>query len=56
MDELEGFEGNCFWGHKWSKWKQGTRKMIYLKSGKEGIEEIQRRTCLRCDKVEDKII
>jgi len=41
--------GNCFWGHKWSKWKRfdGTGLILC---------QIQERRCLRCNKEQRKYI
>jgi len=46
--------GSCFWGHKWTKWKQQNIKMQYIRDGKtyEGYDTIQTRYCLRCNKMQ----
>ena len=46
--------GSCFWGHKWTKWKQQNVKMQYIKDGRtyEGYDTIQTRHCVRCNKMQ----
>lgn len=41
--------GGCFWGHKWSKWKQ-------FKAFKGSMCTQQRRICLRCNKIQEEYI
>lgn len=42
--------GNCWFGHKWSKWEQQTLQVQYSKGAMSytGFEIVQARTCLRC--------
>ena len=53
---LESATGSCFWSHKWSKWRQYPQKMINIVFGRKFYEDRQTRTCMRCGKVEDKLI
>lgn len=48
-------KGNCFWGHKWSKWKLYTQPIKSIILG-ESIKTRQRRTSLRCGKTEDEMV
>lgn len=47
-------KGSCFWGHKWTKWRIGTRR-IRTKLG-EGVEEVQRRDCVKCGKTQESLL
>jgi len=51
---LFGVSGSCFWGHKWTKWKQQNIKMQYIRNGitYDGYDTIQTRYCLRCGKLQ----
>jgi hypothetical protein len=46
--------GSCFWGHKWTKWKQQNIEMLYHRNGDtyKGYDTIQTRYCLRCNKMQ----
>jgi hypothetical protein len=46
--------GSCFWGHKWTKWKQQNIDMILVKQGQQYpyVGTIQTRYCLRCGKMQ----
>lgn len=51
--------GNCFWGHKWTKWELYEQPMIaYFNDGhlQDYIECRQRRTCIRCGYTQNKLI
>jgi hypothetical protein len=48
--------GNCFWGHKWGKWEQYSEDKFNVKYGVNFTEIRQKRTCLRCGKVESEVI
>jgi len=54
MEENILRKGSCFWGHKWTKWKQQNIKMTYVRNGKnyDGYDTIQTRHCIRCNKME----
>jgi len=43
---------NCFWGHKWNKWRYGTVPVQRYIYGQliDGVEEYQVRKCERCNK------
>lgn len=51
---IAGVSGSCFWGHKWTKWKQQNVDMILVKQGKQYpyVGTIQTRYCLRCGKMQ----
>lgn len=45
--------GSCFWGHKWTKWEQYNASMLLIADMKTEYKQLrQRRTCLRCGKME----
>lgn len=44
----------CFWGHKWGKWIQYTQPIKTLLG--EGIEHRQKKYCIRCNIVKEKVI
>lgn len=48
--------GSCFWGHKWTKWEQYTQQMIARSNGQHHINYRQRRTCIRCRKMQDEMV
>ena len=49
----EPLSGSCFWGHKWTKWEQYIATMVLKTDMKTEYERLrQRRTCLRCGKME----
>jgi len=50
---IPAVSGSCFWGHKWSKWTQYKQELIYNKTGRITYEIRQRKTCLRCGKMQD---
>jgi hypothetical protein len=47
---------SCFFGHKWSKWEQYKETHVWLmKTGEKSepyLIKKQKRTCLKCNKVE----
>lgn len=51
----------CFWGHRWSRWEQYERpiRRIWLNDAREksfeadDTKRCQRRSCLRCGKMQD---
>ena len=47
-------EGNCFFGHKWTKWEL-FEQPIKTKHG-AGVQVRQRRSCLKCGIIEEKVI
>lgn len=51
---------NCWWGHKWTKWHEYKRNFIVMPTtvSKEytTFEKRQRRTCLKCGKIEEEVI
>jgi len=49
-------KGNCFWGHKWTKWEQYNAQMLAydLKTTYDQLK--QKRYCVRCNKMETQII
>jgi hypothetical protein len=45
--------GSCFFGHKWSMWKQYNATMLSLKDMKTKYQQLrQKRFCLRCNKMQ----
>ena len=50
----QGISGNCFFRHKWTKWKEYTENVVI--KGKDSFDYRQKRTCLRCGKVQNKLI
>jgi len=42
----------CFWGHKWSKWSAP----YYIAYFKGGFSHSQKRTCERCNKIQEDIL
>lgn len=48
--------GSCFWGHKWTKWEQYAQPMIDRSNGQHYIDYRQRRTCIRCGKMQDELV
>jgi len=54
MEKANLKTGTCFFGHKWTKWKQENIKIQYIRDGKtyDGYDTIQKRYCVRCGKME----
>ena len=49
--------GNCFFGHKWTMWKQYNAKTLSLHDMKTTYQQLrQKRFCLRCNKMQAKNI
>ena len=50
---IPAVSGSCFWGHKWTKWEQYNASMLLIADMKTEYKQLrQRRTCLRCGKME----
>lgn len=49
---------SCRWRHNWGKWSNSIlKKMMYEFSpgvNFEGVERVQRRTCSKCNKTEER--
>jgi len=50
-------QGSCFWGHKWTKWEQCSHSIWLPRQDKQlnGVPH-QKRTCLRCGKIQEEEI
>jgi len=51
-------QGSCFWGHKWTVWKQYEQPFVLTEkaTGRQipsGVQFRQSRQCVRCGFVED---
>jgi hypothetical protein len=46
-------KGNCFFGHKWSKWTQTNMEKYVIRNDIQYpfIQPIQIKVCLRCNKM-----
>jgi hypothetical protein len=42
--------------HKWSKWEQFTIEAVHILSGIDVIQQRQKRTCQKCNKVEEECV
>jgi hypothetical protein len=53
-DGSDELRGNCFFGHKWTKWKQYYINMINLDTNTKYKQFRQSSYCLRCNKIKIK--
>lgn len=51
---LKKLNKNCFFSHSWTKWKQESIKMMYIRDGESytGYELEQSRSCTECNKMQ----
>jgi len=52
--------GSCFWGHKWTKWEILDAKKTSVRKAERFTfkvdVQVQKRSCVKCNKVEIKEI
>jgi len=48
----EKLAGNCFWGHTWSVWEEYLQPQIVLKTKTRFSEPMQKRRCVKCNRVQ----